>query len=115
MPVRLILMRVAASIALVLLGGCASVEEQPRFPDVHARLVLLDTDTVIGGPLRVRLDLVNDSDTPMLYDAQQSESNGSFEILGPNQKAVPFTDGPRQTFGTYSDLPPRSTITVIRE
>jgi len=80
MVVRLILMRIAALIALTVLGSCRSEEEQPRFPDVHARLVLLDADPAVGSPLRVRLDLVNDSDTPMLFDAQQSEGNGSFEI-----------------------------------
>lgn len=115
MVVRLILMRIAALIALTVLGSCRSEEEQPRFPDVHARLVLLDADPAVGSPLRVRLDLVNDSDTPMLFDAQQSEGNGSFEILGPNEKTVPFIDGPRQTFGNYSDLAPRSSVTVIKE
>ena len=108
-------MRKSFLLAVLALGSCRSAEEGPRFPGVRPQLVLLDADPAIGSPLRVRLDLVNDSDTPMLYDAQQCNSNSSFEVRGPDGKTVQFIDGPRSTFGSFSELPPRSTVTLIKE
>lgn len=108
------IMRNSFILALLALGSCRSVEEEPRYPGVHSRLALLDADPALGSPLRIRLDLVNDSDTPMVYDAQQCDVNGSFEILGPEGK-VRFIDGPRSTGGSYSALAPRSTVTLIKE
>lgn len=102
-------------LAALALGSCGLPEERVRFPDVHASLVLLETDTFVGGPLRVRLNLVNNSDTAMMYDGQGCNSNDSFEIVGPDGKHVPFVDGPRSTFGTYSELAPRTSATLIQE
>jgi len=115
MVVRLVLMRILAGIAVFLLGSCRSAEEGPRFPDVRSQLVLLDADPAVGGPLRIRLELVNDSDTPMLYDAQGCSSNNSFDVRGPAGESVRFIDGPRSTGGSYHDLAPRSAVTLIEK
>lgn len=106
-------MKHAALIALAILGSCSSPQEQPRFPGVRTRLVLLDPAPAVGTPLRIRLDLINDGDTSVLYDAQQCDSNGSIGILGPDGRPVPFVDGPRSTFGSFTELAPRSSVTLI--
>jgi hypothetical protein len=108
-------MKNTALLLFVVLGSCSSAEEQPTFPGVRTRLILLDGEAKVGGPLRIRLDLVNDTDTALLYDAQGCSVNGSFEVLGPDGKSVPSVDGPRSSFGHLSPLAARSSVTLIEE
>jgi hypothetical protein len=108
-------MRITALIALALLGSCSSAPEHPRFPDVRPRLVLLDPAPAVGTPLRVRLELVNDGDAAVLYDAQGSNCNGSIRLLGSDGRSVPFIDGPRSTGGSFQELAPKSSIALIDE
>lgn len=99
---------------LAVLAGCSSPAGRPGFPGVRPYLVLLDASPAVGSPLRVRLDLVNDSDAAVLYDDQRC-TEGTFEIVGADGRPVPFVDGPRSTIGSYKALAPRSAVTLKEE
>jgi len=107
-------MRTAALLTLAVLAGCSVPAGRPGLPGLRAYLVLLDHSPALGSPLRVRLDLVNDSDATVLYDDQRC-TEGTFEIVGADGRPVPFVDGPRSTGGSYKELGPRSSVTLIAE
>ncbi len=109
--------RVIAAAAALALGACGAAEEAagPRIPGLRVRLVLLDPAPALGKPLRVRVDLVNDGPSAVLYDCQQAAVNESLEVRGPDGRPLAYLAGSFQTAGTLEELGARTSRPIVDE
>lgn len=97
-----------APVVFLMLSGCVSVPPS----EVRTRLSLVDGALSVGLPLRVRVELSNLGSGAIAYDAQGVGQAGSFSLVGPDGRPVPYISGSRQTFGSDTPLPPGASATV---
>jgi hypothetical protein len=85
-----------AALLLAALAGCAT--SRAPIPGLRTELTLLDPSPAVGGPLRVRLTLINEGPERVVF-----MPTPGFSLRGPDG-ALPYIDGPRSK-GFSGDYP----------
>jgi len=100
---------------LIALIGCATSAADPEAVDpvVRTRLVLLDPQPKVGGPLRIRIELVNDGPWTVRYNRQQADCNAPLDVVGPDGRPRPYLGGSSSTAGGSERLGPRSSVVIV--
>lgn len=87
-------------IVFLFASACAPVREDALEPArgesgaLRTNLYLQDDPTILGRPIRLRLELKNEGRSSLSIDAQQVGVNRSLDVLGPDGKPVPYIYGP---------------------
>ncbi len=109
-------MRRFAEAVLAVVASCASpgpvLEERREWRRSSTQLHLLDVDPPLGQPLRVTLYLRNAGTRPFLYDDQDIE-RGSFDIVGPDGREVPYIGWIGSRVGVEKVLNPGASTALL--
>jgi hypothetical protein len=112
-----------AAACVILSAGAAMAWVAPR-PDENwgeakgglaSRLSLATAKPTLGEPMKVRLEVKNVGDAPVSYNSQQSATNNSLLIKGPDGKEIPYIGGSYQTAGQPTTLASGDTKSVYSE
>jgi hypothetical protein len=115
-------MKLAAT-CLILIAGTAMAWIAPR-PDENwgeamgglaSRLSVMTPKPILGEALKLKLEVKNVADGPKSYNSQQSATNNSLLVKGPDGKEVPYIGGTYQTSGQPTTLASGETKVVFGE
>lgn len=105
----------ARACLLMILAGCSAApyfEERREWRRASVRVTLRDVDVTLGHPMLVTLDLRNEGARPFLYEAREM-GRGSFDILGPDGREVPYIGWEESRPGEEQALDPRRSTHLL--